>query len=35
MNTIGETIATLRKKQGLTQEALANLIGVSAQSVSK
>lgn len=35
MNTIGETIASLRKKQGLTQEALANLIGVSAQSVSK
>lgn len=35
MNTLGETIAALRKKQGLTQEALANLIGVSAQSVSK
>lgn len=35
MNTIGETIAALRKKQGLTQEPLANLIGVSAQSVSK
>lgn len=35
MNTIGETIAVLRKKQNLTQEALANLIGVSAQSVSK
>lgn len=35
MNTIGENIAALRKKRNLTQEALANLIGVSAQSVSK
>lgn len=35
MKTIGETIAALRKKQGLTQEALAGLIGVSAQSVSR
>lgn len=35
MNTIGEIISILRKKQNMTQEALANLIGVSAQSVSK
>lgn len=35
MNTIGETIATLRKRKRMTQEALANLIGVSPQSVSK
>ena len=35
MNTIGETIAILRKRQRMTQEALANLIGVSPQSVSK
>lgn len=35
MNTIGEIISFFRKKQNMTQEALANLIGVSAQSVSK
>ena len=35
MNTIGENIAALRKQQGITQEALASAIGVSAQSVSK
>ncbi len=35
MSTIGETIATLRKRQGMTQEALAGIIGVSPQSVSK
>ena len=35
MGTIGETIAALRKRQGMTQEALANLIGVSPQSISK
>lgn len=35
MNTIGETIVRLRRKQGLTQEALSALIGVSPQSVSK
>ncbi len=35
MNTIGENIAILRKKKGLTQEALASTIGVSSQSISK
>ncbi len=35
MNTIGESIANLRKKHGMTQEQLAQSIGVSAQSVSK
>lgn len=35
MSTIGETIAALRKRQGMTQEALAGIIGVSPQSVSK
>ena len=35
MNTIGENIAMLRKQNGLTQEALASAIGVSAQSISK
>ena len=35
MNTIGENIAALRKQKGITQEALASAIGVSAQSVSK
>lgn len=35
MSTIGENIAALRKKRNLTQEAMADLIGVSAQSVSK
>jgi len=35
MNTIGETIANLRKKHKMTQEQLAQIIGVSAQSVSK
>ena len=35
MSTIGENIAIFRKSKGLTQEALAAAIGVSAQSVSK
>ncbi len=35
MNTIGNTIAALRKKNGFTQETLAEQIGVSTQSVSK
>ncbi len=35
MNTIGQNIAVFRKQKGLTQEALASAIGVSAQSVSK
>jgi len=35
VKTIGETIAVLRKKHNMTQEALASEIGVSAQSVSK
>lgn len=32
---IGNNIAALRKKRGITQEALANEIGVSPQAVSK
>lgn len=35
MNTIGEKIAQLRKERSMTQEELASVIGVSAQSVSK
>ena len=35
MNTIGEKIAQIRKKKKMTQEELAGIIGVSAQSVSK
>ncbi|HPE94735.1 MAG TPA: helix-turn-helix domain-containing protein [Bacillota bacterium] len=35
MNSIGEKIAKLRKQKGMTQEELAGIIGVSAQSVSK
>lgn len=35
MNTVGENIAALRKQKGITQDALASAIGVSAQSVSK
>ena len=35
MSSIGEKIAELRRKKGMTQEALAETIGVSAQSVSK
>ncbi len=35
MNTIGESIIKLRKKHGMTQEQLAQSIGVSAQSISK
>ena len=35
MNTIGQNIALLRKRNGLTQETLAAQIGVSAQSISK
>ena len=35
MNNIGNNIAVLRKKNGMTQEELAIKIGVSAQSVSK
>ncbi len=34
-NTIGERIATLRKKEGMTQESLASALGVSPQTVSK
>lgn len=33
--TIGNTIATLRKEKGMTQEALANALGVTNQAVSK
>ena len=35
MKSIGENIAALRKKNNMTQEALAAEIGVSAQAVSK
>ena len=35
MYNLGETIAKLRKEAGMTQEALANLLGVSSQAVSK
>lgn len=35
MNIIGEKIAELRKSKGMTQEELANTIGVSSQSISK
>ena len=35
MKTIGERIAELRKARSMTQEELASVIGVSAQSVSK
>ncbi len=35
MNIMGEIIAKLRKDAGFTQEQLANMIGVSAQTVSK
>ena len=35
MYNVGETIATLRKEAGLTQENLANMLGVSSQAVSK
>ena len=35
MNTIGQNIAELRKKKGLTQEELAEKMCVTAQSVSK
>ncbi len=35
MPTIGEKIAELRRKNGMTQEELASLLGISAQSVSK
>ena len=35
MNTIGERIAELRKNRKMTQEELAGIVGVSAQSISK
>lgn len=35
VNSIGSVIAELRKKRGVTQEALAKAVGVSAQAVSK
>lgn len=34
-NIIGTTIAALRREKGLTQDALAAQLGVSAQAVSK
>lgn len=33
--TLGEKIATLRKESNYTQEQLADILGVSRQSVSK
>lgn len=33
--TIGSTIANLRKEKNMTQEALANALGVTNQAVSK
>ena len=35
MNTIGSRIAAKRKARGMTQEELANTLGVSSQAVSK
>lgn len=35
MNTIGERIAFFRKTSGMTQDSLANALGVSPQTVSK
>jgi transcriptional regulator with XRE-family HTH domain len=35
MKTIGQNIASLRKKNNITQEALAEICGVSPQAVSK
>lgn len=35
MNDFGEKIFTLRRDKGLTQDALAELLGVTAQAVSK
>ena len=32
---VGETIAALRRQKGITQETLANRVGVSAAAVSK
>ena len=33
--TIGKSIADLRKSGGLTQEQLAEILGVSSQTISK
>ena len=33
--TIGKNIAELRKNNGMTQEQLAEMLGVSSQSISK
>lgn len=35
MNTIGQNIASIRKKKGMTQEELAEKMGVTSQAVSK
>lgn len=35
MNSMGERIARLRKDRKMTQEELAGIIGVTAQSISK
>lgn len=33
--TLGQRIASLRRQRGLTQDQLAELLGISAQAVSK
>ena len=35
MNELGTTIMNLRKERGMTQEQLANALGISFQAVSK
>ena len=35
MTNLGETIARLRRERNMTQEALAECMGVTAQTISK
>ncbi|MBQ8576935.1 MAG: helix-turn-helix transcriptional regulator [Clostridia bacterium] len=35
VSDFGKTVTALRKARGVTQEALAEVLGISAQSVSK